>query len=172
MSENDPYWHGTWGPSQRPGSRPNLDSILPELWIGEYPTPRDAAWLRSTLGITTVVNLQDDGDLLSKGLRLTELEAAYRLHDISFHRLPITDCDAEMLAERLDGAVELIETALRAGHRIYLHCNAGMNRAPTIAIAYLHVYRRLPLREACEFVKARRVCVPYMTVLEARYGKR
>jgi protein-tyrosine phosphatase len=64
----------------------------------------------------------------------------------------------------------MIDVAISAGRRVYLHCNAGMNRAPTIAIAYLHVHRQLPLHEARDFVKARRHCVPYMTVLEARYG--
>ena len=44
-----------------------------------------------------------------------------------------------------------------------------MNRAPTIAIAYLHVHRGLGLHAARDFLKQRRHCVPYMTVLEARY---
>ncbi|HVM95894.1 MAG TPA: dual specificity protein phosphatase family protein [Candidatus Acidoferrales bacterium] len=169
IEDNTPW---PWGPPQRPSNRPNLDIILPELLIGEYPTPADAAWLRTTYGVTAVVNVQDDGDLLSKGLRVRDLEASYRAHGISFHRLPITDCDAEMLMERLEPAVALIDAAIRAGSTVYLHCNAGMNRAPTIAIAYLHVHRRLPLLEARDFVKARRQCLPYMSVLEARYLKR
>jgi hypothetical protein len=44
-----------------------------------------------------------------------------------------------------------------------------MNRAPTAAIAYLHVHGDLPLLAARDFVKARRPCVPYMRLLEARY---
>ena len=58
----------------------------------------------------------------------------------------------------------------RGGERVYLHCNAGMNRAPTIAIAYLHVHHAMPLLEARDFVKTRRACLPYMTVLEARFA--
>src|SRR5512144_2048520 len=140
-------WPQTWGPPPRPGERPNLDLILPQLLIGEYPRPGDAEWLRRSLGITTVVNVQDDGDLASKGLRLRDLELAYHNHGIAFHRVPITDCDAEMLAARLDSAVSLIDAAVRDGRRVYLHCNAGMNRAPTIAIAYLHVHHAMPLLE-------------------------
>lgn len=48
--------------------------------------------------------------------------------------------------------------------------NAGMNRAPTLAIAFLHVHRGLPLRAARDHVKARRACVPYWRLLEQRYG--
>ncbi len=44
---------------------------------GEYPTPRDAAWLRDEHGIATVVCLQDEFDLAAKNLVLAELTAAY-----------------------------------------------------------------------------------------------
>ena len=40
----------------------------------------------------------------------------------------------------------------------------------TAAIAYLHVHRAMALDAACEEVKARRSCVPYVTALRQRYG--
>lgn len=167
---HEPNWKRVWGPPPRPTQRPDLDEIVAELLVGEYPTPADAGWLRAAHGVTAVVCLQDDGDLLSKGLREGELAAAYRSHDIVFDRVPITDCDAGMLAARLDAAVALLTERAVAGHRIYLHCNAGMNRAPTVAIAYLHLRHGLPLAAARTWMKQRRTCVPYMSVLEARYG--
>jgi len=48
---------------------PALDTILPELLIGEYPRVEDLAWLRDVHGVTAVVSLQDDADLASKRLR-------------------------------------------------------------------------------------------------------
>jgi len=146
--------------------------ILPDLLVGEYPTPGDAAWLRAAHGVTAVVSLQDDADLASKGLRLRELEHAYRQHGVHFYRLPVPDCDNDILAARLDESVDLLRTLLTDGGRVYLHCNAGMNRAPTIAIAYLHVECGLPLGDARDFMKQRRHCVPYMTVLHAHFGQR
>jgi atypical dual specificity phosphatase len=163
-------WDIVWGPPQRPGNRPSVSIILPELLVGEYPTPRDAAWLRQVHGVTAVVSLQDDPDLAGKGLRLRDLERAYRESGVEFHRLPIADGDSDMLLARLDGAVELLHASIGAGHCVFLHCNAGMNRAPTIAIAYLHVHRGLALEKAREFLKTRRPCVPYMTVLAAHYA--
>jgi len=44
-----------------------------------------------------------------------------------------------------------------------------MNRAPTVAIAYLHTIRGFALRAARDLVKQRRACVPYMQMLEAHY---
>jgi protein-tyrosine phosphatase len=158
-----------FGPPSRPGPRPNLSVILPELLVGEYPTPADAAWLRDQHGIGAVLNLQDDPDIAAKGLRLRDLERVFREHGLRFERVPIADGDNEMLLAQIDRAVELVRTTIDDGHRLYLHCNAGMNRAPTIAIAYLHVHRGFGLHEARDYMKERRHCVPYMTVLETRY---
>ncbi len=110
--------------------------------------------------------MQDDGDLNSKGLRSEELEVAYRTIGIAYHRLPITDCDNAMLRARLADCLRTLATAIRDSPRVYLHCNAGMNRAPTVAIAYLHTHQGLSLAEARHFFGQRRHCVPYMTVLE------
>jgi protein-tyrosine phosphatase len=165
-----PYWRWAGGPVARPTGHPDLSTILPCLLVGEYPTPDDAEWLRVVQGITCVFSLQDDADLASKGLQLREMEDAYRVAGLDFHRMPVADADTDLLAARLDPIVEQLAALMDAGQCVYLHCNAGMNRAPTIAIAYLHVHRAMPLAEARTFVKQRRHCVPYMQVLEARYG--
>src|SRR5262249_58882216 len=135
---------GLVGPPPRPGARPGLTVIRPALLVGEYPTPEDAAWLRETHGVTAVVSLQDDADLASKGLRLLALERAYARHGVGFHRIPVPDGDAAHLAARLDQIVTLLGRLVDTGERVYLHCNAGFNRAPTVAIAYLHVREALP----------------------------
>lgn len=158
-------------PAVRP-HRPDVSAILPELLVGEYPNPEDVAWLRAEHGITAVLSLQDDADLASKALALDELVAAYRTHAVGFHHLPVPDGDTVVLAERLDAIVALLDRLLTAGERVYVHCNAGLNRAPTAAIAWLHERHGLPLAEARDFVKQRRSCVPYMTVLATRYRAR
>ncbi len=168
----DEYWYRVWGPPPRPGGRPDLSVILPNLLVGEYPTPDDAGWLRGVHAVTSVVSLQDDADLASKGLQLADLERAYRAHALGFHRIPVPDCDNHVLAAKIESVVSLLSDLLARDERVYLHCNAGMNRAPTVAIAYLHAQRGLSLAEARDFVKRRRSCVPYMLVLEAHYNGR
>ncbi|MFQ5667680.1 MAG: dual specificity protein phosphatase family protein, partial [Candidatus Binatia bacterium] len=158
------------GPVTRPVGHPECTWIVPNLLVGEYPTPEDAAWLRGVQGVTAVLSLQDDADLASKGLALTELERAYRRQGLQFHRMPVPEGDTDFLAARLDVIVRQLEALLDGNGCVYLHCNAGMNRAPTVAIAYLHVVRGVALSAARDFVKARRHCVPYMRVLEARYN--
>ena len=47
-----------------------------------------------------------------------------------------------------------------------------MNRAPTLAIAFLRAYRQMSLDEAMDTVKRQRPCGPFMTVLEDYFGPR
>lgn len=158
------------GPAARPDGHPDHAFVLEALAIGEYPTPEDAGWLRDMRAFTAVVNLQDDVDLDRKGLSLRSLENAYGSHGLRFVHIPVPDGDGEALRERLDEAVRVVADLIDAGGRVYLHCNAGLNRAPTVAIAYLHVHHGHSLDTACALVKSRRPCVPYMRVLHAHYA--
>ena len=167
-----PTSHRSPGPVLRRQARPAVATILPDLLIGEYPTPDDAGWLRTGLGVTAVLSLQDDADLAGKRLELRELARAYQAHGVAFHRVAVPDCDVRTLAARLDAIVTLLGELLRGGHRVYLHCSGGTNRAPTVAIAYLHAQQGLPLAAARDFVKQRRHCVPYMQLLHAHYEGR
>jgi protein-tyrosine phosphatase len=164
-------WRWVTSPAVRPQGRPEVVAVLPELLIGEYPTPPDAEWLHGAHGVTAVVSLQDEADLASKGLVLAEVESAYRTSGIHFEHVPIADCDLPALRRGLDGLVNLLGRLIDAERaRVYLHCNAGLNRAPTVAIAYLHARRGLSLGAARDLVRSRRHCAPYMSVLEAHYG--
>lgn len=169
MMGMDDYWFRVSGPGLRPGGRPDLTRLLPNLVVGEYPVPADAEWLRDEHGITAVLSLQDDGDLASKDLDIAHLERTYHAHRLEFRRVAIPDGDMAAFAERLDAAVTALSQFLDRGKCVYLHCNAGMNRAPTVAIAYLHVHGALPLHRARDFVKQQRACVPYMHLLESRF---
>src|SRR3989442_1777383 len=123
------------GPPPRPGGRPGVSAIRPALLVGAYPLAEDAAWLRDEHGVTAVLSLQDDADLASKGVALAALEYAYRARGLGFHRIPVPDGDVQRLGE----IVALLGRLIEADGRVYLHCNAGLNRAPTAAIAYLHM---------------------------------
>jgi len=164
-------WYGLLGPPPRPGGRPALSVVWTQLLVGEYPEPDDAGWLHTQHGVTAVLSLQDEGDLASKGLVLARLEEAYGRHGVKFARIPVPDGDDRHLVARLDDIVGLLASWLEAGERVYLHCNAGLNRAPTAAIAYLHAHVGLRLSEAVEHVKRQRSCVPYVVALEGHFRR-
>lgn len=152
--------------------RPSVTEIRRELLIGEFPRVDDIPWLKEQFAITAVQNLQDDEDLALHGLRESELVRAYRDCAIKIVRTPIQDGSADAMAERLSAALGALAELVGGGERVYLHCNAGLNRAPTLAIAYLRAHCDMSLDDACAWVKARRACGPFMTILEDHFGPR
>src|SRR5262245_52953752 len=153
------------------GRRPEVSEILPTLLIGEYPRVEDVAWLRQEFGISAVFSLQDAEDLAVKGLSLPALASAYRQQQIEFRRVAVADFDCDSLDKALPSALETLHELAHAGQKVFLHCNAGCNRAPTVAIAYLHNHRGMTLHEARDYVKERRACGPYMEVLYRYFGR-
>lgn len=139
--------------------RPGYAEIIDGLLVGEYPLPTDAQWLRDQLQVEVVINLQDHYDLEARALDLRELERAYQRVGITLHHLP-TDDSVAGVRERMPEALSLL--ASHQGRRIYLHCNGGTNRAPTIAIAYLHYNCRHKLDDAIALVSRQRSCLPYL----------
>jgi protein-tyrosine phosphatase len=156
----------------RGGRRPSVSEISDELLIGEYLARGDIEWLKHTYNVVAVHNLQDDDDLRHNGLDLKQLRAEYDAQGIRFRRTPIQDGSADAMADRLAVALSDLRELVDAHGRVYLHCNAGLNRAPTLAIAFLRAHRRMSLEEALALVKARRACGPFMTVLEDYFGPR
>lgn len=156
----------------RGSRRPTVSVISDELLVGEYPSQDDIGWLKDTYGITAVHNLQDDDDLRMNGLDAGLLRSEYDAHGIDYVRTPIQDGSADAMAERLEVALHDLRELVDSNRRVYVHCNAGMNRAPTLAIAFLRAYRQMSLDEAMLLVKQQRACGPFMTVLEAYFGPR
>jgi protein-tyrosine phosphatase len=152
--------------------RPSVSEITDYLLVGEYPRAHDIEWLRNEHRITAIHNLQDDEDLRINALDIAALRAVCERHGIKLVRTPIQDGSADDMAERLCAALGDLADLLQASERVYLHCNAGLNRAPTLAIAYLRAHGGMSLDEALAHVKRRRACGPFMTVLEGYFGPR
>ncbi len=165
----DDVWRHPSAPVRRVG-RPDFSRVSAQLMVGEYPSVPDVGWLASEHGVTAIVNLQDDEDLGLKGLDLPELRAAAAGCGVEFRHFPVPDYDGERLRARLGEILKALAELAAAGHVIYVHCNAGLNRAPTVVIAYLHQYGGMALEHACALVKAVRACGPYMPLLRAYFG--
>jgi protein-tyrosine phosphatase len=156
----------------RGSARPSLHEINDHLLIGEYPRAGDIEWLNKVYGVTAILNLQDDEDLRINALDIAELRDLCSRLGMKLVRSPIHDGSADDMGERLVTALGDLGALVDAGERVYVHCNAGFNRAPTLAIAYLRARGGMSLNEAMAHVKQRRPCGPFMTVLEAHFGPR
>ncbi len=150
-------------------SVPDYDQVLAELLVGRCPAAaEDVEWLRAREAVTAALSLQTDEDLRELGLEWAEMAGWYAAAGIRCLRLPVRDGYPEELRLRLPACARSLDELLAAGHRVYLHCSAGVNRSPSVAIAWLVWRRGMSLKEAFALVKTRRRCAdPYWAAIEA-----
>src|ERR1700683_2174470 len=152
--------------------RPSVSEITSHLLIGEYPRVEDIGWLKDSFAVSAIHNLQDDDDLRINELDIAALRRECEANEIKLVRTAIQDGSADAMGERLKVALRDLHALIASGRRVFLHCNAGLNRAPTLAIGYLRAHGKMSLDEAVAYVKQRRACGPFMTILEDYFGPR
>ena len=145
----------------------NCDEIISgRLWVGSCLRPEDVAILKRN-GISVVVSLQSDRDISEYGIRVQKLLKALSEQNIELSRIPIEDFNKEDIALHLSECVDAIESALNPPDaRVYLHCTAGINRAPTAAAAYLVKAHGFSAQAAYDHIIERRYCRPFLDILE------
>ena len=81
-------------------------------------------------GITHIVNMRIEFDDASNGLTLGD-EPKF-----GYCYLPTMDDEAVSPSHIAEG-IDFIRKAIESGGKVYIHCSAGVGRAPTMAAAYL-----------------------------------
>ena len=145
----------------------NYDEILPELIVGSCPDSYQDVLEIKDAGATALLSLQTDQDLAERGLSWSDVEDWCRAAGIVARREPVRDFDPENLAERLPDCARTLDELIGSGHRVYLHCTAGVNRSPSVAIAWLVWKRGKTLEEAYGFVTRRRYAEPNLHKIRA-----
>lgn len=144
-----------------------FSKIFNNLFVGSCPVSRrDVESLRDA-GITAVLNLQTEDDFAYWRLNWEELWNAYDEFRIRVYRYPIRDFDIGHLRQRLDSGVELLDDLLPE-QVVYLHCSAGINRSPTLAIAYMMKKMNMNVYEAASRFRERHYCEPYIEALQKK----
>jgi rhodanese-related sulfurtransferase len=122
-----------------------VSEITPHLFVGGRISR--AGWRRlETWGVSVLVNLR---------VELDDRELGIAPH--TYLWLPTID-GTPPTVEQLAEAAQVIGEAIAAGRKVYVHCTAGVGRAPTAAAAYL-VSTGLSPVEAVDFLKQHRPIV-------------
>jgi protein-tyrosine phosphatase len=117
-----------------------FSKITPELYVsGQYRSKGKAALTKR--GITAVVNLRTEYD-----------DAAAGIAPPTYLRIKTVD-NTPPTIEQLKQGVDFIHDEIERGGKVYIHCAAGVGRAPTLAAAYL-ISRGLTVQEAWGKIRA------------------
>ncbi|KAK2982430.1 hypothetical protein RJ640_026273 [Escallonia rubra] len=117
----------------------NYTLILDNLIVGSQPQKaEDIDHLKDEANVAYILNLQQDGDIEYWGVDLKSIIERCQRRQIRHMRRPARDFDPDSLRSGLPKAVSSVEWAVSEGKgRVYIHCTAGLGRAPAVGIAYM-----------------------------------
>eukprot|EP00898_Chlorokybus_atmophyticus_P008759 jgi/Chlat1/8885/Chrsp92S00687 len=141
----------------------NYARVLPDLIVGSCPQqPEDIDMLVEEEDVRVIFCLQEDSDLAYFNLDIGAIRArAEERGDVIHHRHPVRDFDPVSLRRNLPAAVaSLYALHSLTGGTAYVHCTAGLGRAPATALAYMNWLRGLSLAQSNELLQAVRPCNP------------
>lgn len=117
--------------------------LLPGRFLaGEYPGHQHARVARQRLdryldaGVTFFLDLTKPHELEPYESILAEAAAARNLA-VEYRRISIRDVDVPDSPDHMRQILDTIDTALDAGHTVYLHCWGGIGRTGTTAGCWL-----------------------------------
>ena len=142
------------------------DEIVPGLLVGSFPQdPEDVERLKTEFGVTAVLNVQTEEDLRHADVDWPAMEKVYRREGIKVCRVPVRDFDEEDLRRYLPACVQALQRLAGEEDVVYVHCNMGVGRSPSVVVAYLHWVRGLSLDEAFGQVTRQRACTPSLDAI-------
>ncbi len=117
--------------------------ITPNLMIGPQLNRRGWRVLQQRYGANAIINLRVEADDRERGI-------------VPDHYLWLPTIDhTSPTVEQLQDAASFLAQHIHAGDVVYIHCAAGVGRAPMAAAAYL-ITQGYTVDEARAFIKARR----------------
>eukprot|EP00442_Polarella_glacialis_P003455 CAMPEP_0115148920 /NCGR_PEP_ID=MMETSP0227-20121206/64156_1 /TAXON_ID=89957 /ORGANISM="Polarella glacialis, Strain CCMP 1383" /LENGTH=546 /DNA_ID=CAMNT_0002559037 /DNA_START=66 /DNA_END=1707 /DNA_ORIENTATION=- len=148
-----------------------FDFVPPCLFVGPYPqTPEHIDRLKDA-GVGGVLNTQTQEDFHRRGIDGKVLWDAYYLKQIDARHFPIEDFNGDDLARKLLAGAAEVDDMVRQGKKVFIHCTAGMGRAPAVAVVYLCRYQGYSFEHAHSHVRAhRKVATPNVGAMRRALG--
>lgn len=153
------------------------NEVYPRVYLGDAPTALSTYRLNQ-LGITHVVNVaqaptiaiyppNQAGQMNTKwqdwgtvGGFVRTTEAYYKHVGMKFLGIPAYDTITFNLSRYFYEAADFIDSGLRSGGRVLVHCHAGISRSATVVAAFLMIKRNMTAQEAIRVIRSQRSIRP------------
>ena len=117
-------------------------------------------------GVSAILSLQSDECVSSLGIDMAAIKARCVEENVLHARLGMRDFDKDDAMAMLPDAVRTLAALVGSGRKVYVHCTAGINRAPLTVVGYLIFVKGMNADNAIAAVKKPRpVANPYMDSL-------
>jgi len=147
----------------------NWGEVTPWLVVGTCPmTSDDLKRIRDEAQVSALLSVQHDDCHAYWHIDFAEMLSAASTLGLVMARQPIRDFDIGDMRRRVPFAIAALARLQADGHRTYVHCTAGLGRAPLTVLGYLTLIEGLESEEAIRLILAARPgAVP---AWEAHYG--
>lgn len=125
--------------------------------ILDYPCFNSSLFLGNATAATNEKWLKDND--IDKILNVTPYDYQYP-DAVQVVQVPHIDNDHHLtqvkMYKKLPHMIDLVRTWLKEGKNVLVHCKAGVNRSPTVVIAYLVQYHDMSVQDATKLVREQR----------------
>merc|ERR1712226_393829 len=120
--------------------------LKPYLFVGSEDLSRNKDKLKE-IGITHIINLA------------TYCPNSFP-DDFTYLQIKIFDMPEKDIKQHFQQIIDFIEGGRTSGGSVYVHCNAGISRAPTSCIAYLMWKDKVTKYVAFDYIRSKRCVLP------------
>ncbi len=121
----------------------DMDKITDTIWLGNYEAAANINNLKKE-GIKKVLTVIDFG------------VPSYSEEDKFNHKVfRVVDIPTQNIIKYFGECINF----MKGNDKVLVHCMAGASRSATIVIAYIMWDKKMPYKEALDFVSKKRVCV-------------
>lgn len=136
----------------------NVSEIVPGLYLGNQGGAGIIAAHENPILRTTAANRLWAADVTRIICCIGDNH--YKMDRVGYQCFDINDNSPnEDITKYFEQSYKIIEEAHSMRKGVFVHCNAGVSRSPTIVIAYMMRKYGMTFQQAFDFVKAKRPCV-------------
>lgn len=141
----------------------NWNEIREDILVGSCPiSVADIDCIREQTHATAILSIQSDQCRAAFDINYEKHQSHAARCGLVLVNAPMRDFDPAHQRQRLGDAVHALHRLLDAKHRVYVHCTAGINRAPLTVLTYLTFVEGMTIDEAMRLIHdARPEAAPY-----------